>query len=130
MRENGRVWTPESVFENQRRRDLVRAQDMEAGAFGFFQPFQSMKAWTRAEFLQDPAGRTEVFVRFSRSGLGDCFGEAGDIRGFFVKFYTRRGNYDVTGLNVPLFFIRDPLKYGDLIRVLEPEAPSCPPDPG
>ena len=129
MKENGRVWTPESVFENQRRRDLVRTQDMEAGVFGFFQPFQSMKAWTRAEFLQDPAGRTEVFVRFSRSGLGDCFGEAGDIRGFFVKFYTRRGNYDVTGLNVPLFFIRDPLKYGDLIRALDPAAASCRPDP-
>jgi len=32
-----------------------------------------------------------------------------DPRGFAVKFYTDEGNWDLTGNNTPIFFIRDPL---------------------
>jgi catalase len=33
-----------------------------------------------------------------------------------VKFYTEEGNWDVTGNNTPVFFIRDPLKFPDFIH--------------
>lgn len=32
-----------------------------------------------------------------------------DPRGFAVKFYTDEGNWDLTGNNTPIFFIRDAL---------------------
>ncbi len=33
-----------------------------------------------------------------------------------MKFYTEEGNYDLTGNKTPVFFIRDPLKFPDLIH--------------
>lgn len=32
-----------------------------------------------------------------------------DPRGFAVKFYTEEGNWDLTGNNTPIFFIKDAL---------------------
>jgi catalase len=34
---------------------------------------------------------------------------ARDPRGFAVKLYTEEGNWDLTGNNTPIFFIRDPM---------------------
>jgi hypothetical protein len=31
-------------------------------------------------------------------------------RGHAVKFYTEDGNYDLVGLNFPIFFVRDPFQ--------------------
>ena len=39
-----------------------------------------------------------------------------DPRGFALKFYTEEGNWDLVGNNTPVFFIRDPLKFGDFIH--------------
>ena len=39
-----------------------------------------------------------------------------DIVGFAVKFYTEEGNWDMTGNNTPVFFIRDPTKFPDFIH--------------
>ena len=36
--------------------------------------------------------------------------------GFAVKFYTEEGNWDMTGNNTPVFFIRDPIKFPDFIH--------------
>ncbi len=44
-----------------------------------------------------------------------------DPRGFAVKFYTEDGNYDLTGNNTPIFFIRDPLKFPDFIHSQKPD---------
>jgi catalase len=33
-----------------------------------------------------------------------------------MKFYTEEGNWDLVGNNTPVFFIRDPLKFGDFIH--------------
>ena len=93
-----------------------------AGAFGFFRPYQSMETLTKANFLQDPGKKTPVFVRFSVAG--DSVGGADtvrDIRGFAVKFYTEEGNYDLVGNHIPVFAIRDPLQFPDLIHVLKPD---------
>ncbi len=67
-----------------------------SGAHGYFQPYHSMKKYTKAAFLSNPNVKTPVFVRFStvagERGSGDL---ARDVRGFAVKFYTSEGNFDL-----------------------------------
>ena len=64
-----------------------------------------------------PGTTTETVIRFSTVA-----GERGspdtwrDPRGLALKFYTTEGNYDIVGNNTPVFFIRDPLKFGHFIR--------------
>jgi catalase len=88
-----------------------------AGAFGYFEVTHDVTKYTKARFLSELGKRTDVVVRFSTVG-----GEKGspdaarDPRGFAVKFYTEEGNYDMTGNNTPIFFIRDPLKFPDFIH--------------
>jgi catalase len=38
------------------------------------------------------------------------------ILGFALKFYTEEGNWDMTGNNTPIFFIRVPIKFPDFIH--------------
>jgi catalase len=92
------------------------------GAHGFFQVYESMAPYTKANFLQDPAVRTPVFVRFSTvAGFRGSSDLARDVRGFAVKFYTEEGNYDLVGNNMPVFFIQDAIKFPDLIHAVKPE---------
>jgi len=88
-----------------------------AGAYGYFEVTHDVTQHTRARFLSEIGKRTEVFVRFSTVGgeKGSADAER-DPRGFAVKFYTEEGNYDMTGNNTPVFFIRDPLKFPDFIH--------------
>jgi len=88
-----------------------------AGAYGYFEVTHDVTQYTRARFLSEIGKRTEVFVRFSTVGgeKGSADSER-DPRGFAVKFYTEEGNYDMTGNNTPVFFIRDPLKFPDFIH--------------
>lgn len=88
-----------------------------AGAYGYFEVTADVTAYTKAKFLSEVGKRTEVFVRFSTVGgeKGSADAER-DPRGFAVKFYTEDGNYDMTGNNTPVFFIRDPLKFPDFIH--------------
>jgi catalase len=44
-----------------------------------------------------------------------------DVRGFAVKFYTREGNYDLVGNNIPVFFIQDAMKFPDLVHAVKME---------
>jgi len=93
-----------------------------AAAHGYFQVYESMAPYTRAGFLQDPAVKTPVFVRFST--VGGSRGSADtprDVRGFAVKFYTPEGNYDLVGNNMPVFFIQDALKFPDFVHAVKPE---------
>ena len=87
-----------------------------AGAFGRFEVTGDVSAYTKAAVFQ-PGAVTDVFVRLagnaSERGSADTLR---DTRGFSVKFYTAQGNYDIVGNNVPIFFIRDPLKFPNLIR--------------
>jgi len=46
---------------------------------------------------------------------------ARDVRGFAVKLYTREGNWDLVGNNIPVFFIQDPIKFPDLVHAVKPE---------
>jgi catalase len=93
-----------------------------AGAHGYFQVYESMAEYTRADFLQDPSVKTPVFVRFSTvAGSRGSTDLARDVRGFAVKFYTRQGNFDIVGNNIPVFFIQDAIKFPDLVHAVKPE---------
>ena len=91
-----------------------------AGAHGYFQVYKNMVAYTRAKFLQDPKKKTPVFVRFSTvtGGRGSA-DTVRDPRGFAVKFYTDEGNYDLVGNNLPVFFIRDAIKFPDMVHAFK-----------
>lgn len=92
-----------------------------AGAFGVFTTTQSMKEYTCADFLQSPNKSTNVFVRFSTtSGSRGSADTVRDIRGFAVKFYTCHGIYDIVGNHIPVFFIRDAMKFPDLVHAAKP----------
>ena len=93
-----------------------------AGAHGFFEVYKSLSQYTRADFLQEAGNRTPVFVRFSTvAGSRGSADTVRDVRGFAVKFYTREGNYDLVGNNIPVFFIQDAMKFPDLIHAVKPE---------
>ena len=90
------------------------------GAHGYFQVYKSMAAYTKAIFIQDPEKKTPVFVRFSTvtGGRGSA-DTVRDPRGFAVKFYTEEGNYDLVGNNLPVFFIRDAIKFPDMVHAFK-----------
>ena len=72
---------------------------------------------TRPTFSSAPGEKTPAFVRFStvagNKGSPDL---ARDVRGFAVKLYTKEGNWDIVGNNIPVFFIQDAIKFPDLIH--------------
>ena len=94
-----------------------------AGAYGWFQPYDtSLAEYTAAEFLTDPDVRTPVFVRFSTvAGSRGSADTVRDVRGFATKFFTRQGNYDLVGNNMPVFFIQDGIKFPDFVHAVKPE---------
>ncbi|MFE0250847.1 catalase [Streptomyces sp. NPDC059010] len=93
-----------------------------AGAYGYFEPYESCAEFTRAAFLQDPSVRTPVFVRFSTvQGPRGSADTVRDVRGFATKFYTSEGNYDLVGNNFPVFFIQDGIKFPDFVHAVKPE---------
>jgi catalase len=96
-----------------------------AGAHGYFQVYKSMAELTCAMFLQDPKKETPVFVRFSTVvGARGSADTARDPRGFAVKFYTEEGNYDLVGNNLPVFFMRDAVKFPDMVHAFKPSPDS------
>ncbi|MBP9742448.1 MAG: catalase [Burkholderiales bacterium] len=88
-----------------------------SGAYGTFTLTTDLSKYTLADFLQSVHTKTRVFARFSTVGGGqDSSDYARDPRGFAIKFYTNRGNWDMVGNNTPVFFLRDPLKFPDFIH--------------
>ena len=78
--------------------------------------------YTRAKLFQVAAKRTPIAIRFSTViGGRDSSEAARDPRGFAVKFYTEDGNWDLVGNNLPVFFIRDAIKFPDVIHALKPD---------
>ncbi len=92
------------------------------GAHGYFENYEALTDITRADPFSAAGLRTPVFVRFStvagNKGSADL---ARDVRGFAVKFYTREGNWDLVGNNIPVFFIQDAIKFPDLIHAAKQE---------
>lgn len=108
----------------QKQQHFNRSKNLErmvhpcgSGAFGYFECTADVSDLTKADFLQRPGEKTPIFIRFSTVTLGREFpDEARNPRGFAIKFYTGEGNYDIVGLNFPIFFCRDPIQGPDVIR--------------
>ncbi|GEK58288.1 catalase [Marinococcus halophilus] len=98
-----------------------------AGAHGYFEAYGSfgdepISKYTRAKIFQEEGKRTPAFVRFSTVIHGGTSPETlRDPRGFAVKFYTEDGNWDLVGNNLKVFFIRDAIKFPDVIHALKPD---------
>jgi catalase len=92
------------------------------GAHGFFETYESLAKYTRADLFQKAGQRTPAFVRFSTvAGNKGSFDLARDVRGFAVKLYTQEGNWDLVGNNIPVFFIQDAIKFPDIIHAVKQE---------
>jgi catalase len=92
------------------------------GAHGVFENYESLADVTRADLFQRAGEQTEVFVRFSTvAGNKGSFDLARDVRGFATKFYTREGNWDLVGNNIPVFFIQDAIKFPDVVHAVKQE---------
>ncbi len=92
------------------------------GAHGFFETYESLAKYTRADIFQRAGERTPAFVRFSTvAGSKGSSDLARDVRGFAVKLYTQEGNWDIVGNNIPVFFIQDAIKFPDIIHSVKPE---------
>jgi catalase len=92
------------------------------GAFGDFVSTADISDLTVAKLFA-PNEKTPVFVRFSTvMGYRGSPEQARDPRGFAVKFYTTQGNWDIVGINWPIFFIRDAIKFPDFVHANKPSA--------
>ncbi|MCA6096470.1 catalase [Streptomyces sp. SCA3-4] len=93
-----------------------------AGAYGYFEAYEPLTEYTCADFLSEAGRRTPVFVRFSTvQGPRGSADTVRDVRGFATKFYTREGNYDLVGNNIPVFFIQDAIKFPDFVHAVKME---------
>ncbi len=92
------------------------------GVHGFFELTASFKQYTTAKILTEVGEKTPVFTRLSTvAGGAGSVDTPRDVRGFAVKFYTKEGNWDLVGNNIPVFFIQDAIKFPDLIHAVKME---------
>jgi catalase len=91
------------------------------GAQGVFVASTDFSKYTQASLFGAPGKETPVFARFSTvMNFRGSPEAARDPRGFAVKFYTDQGNWDVVGINEPVFFIRDAIKFPDFVHANKP----------
>jgi catalase len=92
------------------------------GAHGYFETYESLAKYTRADIFQRAGEKTPAFVRFSTvAGSKGSFDLARDVRGFAVKLYTKEGNWDIVGNNMPVFFIQDAIRFPDMVHAVKEE---------
>ncbi|EEK72795.1 MULTISPECIES: catalase [Bacillus] len=91
------------------------------GAFGYFQTIYPMSEHTKLSFLQNSNEKIPVMVRFSLAvstkGTPDT---ARNVRGFATKFYTKEGVFDLLCNHLPVFSVRDPMRFPETITALLP----------
>lgn len=109
-----------AAFDRERIPERV-VHTRGAGAYGEFVSDADFMNVTMAEFLSGAGKITPVLVRFStvvhQHGSPETYR---DPRGFAIKFYTGQGNYDLVGNNLPVFFIRDAIKFPDMVHAFKP----------
>jgi catalase len=93
-----------------------------SAAHGYFELTKSLKKYTTARILTEVGEKTPVFTRFSTvAGGAGSVDTPRDVRGFAVKFYTKEGNWDLVGNNIPVFFIQDAMKFPDIVHSVKME---------
>ncbi|UOA34210.1 Catalase C (plasmid) [Sulfitobacter sp. DSM 110093] len=91
------------------------------GVHGHFELKEAIPELSSADIFQRVGEKTPTFTRFSTvAGNKGSFDLARDVRGFATKFYTKEGNWDLVGNNIPVFFIQDAIKFPDLIHSVKP----------
>src|SRR5450631_2353109 len=101
------------------------------GVHGFFELTASLKQYTTARILVEVGEKTPVFTRISTvAGGAGSVDTPRDVRGFAVKFYTKEGNWDLVGNNIPVFFIQDAIKFPDLVHAVKMESDRAFPQAG
>ncbi|MEV4076516.1 catalase [Nonomuraea fuscirosea] len=104
-------------------------------SYGYFEAYgklgdEPIARYTRAKLFQEAGKRTDVALRFSTViGGRDSAETTRDPRGFAIKFYTEDGNWDLVGNNLAVFFIRDAIKFPDVIHSLKPDPVTFRQDP-
>ncbi len=92
------------------------------GAHGYFELTHSLEKYTTAKVMTEVGEQTPIFTRISTVAGGSGSSDTPrDVRGFAVKFYTKEGNWDLVGNNIPVFFIQDAIKFPDLIHAVKME---------
>jgi catalase len=111
-------------------RERIPERVVHARGFVAYGEFEATGTWgdepieryTRAKLFNTPGKKTDLAIRFSSViGGRDSSEAARDPRGFAVKFYTEDGNWDIVGNNLAVFFIRDAIKFPDVIHSLKPD---------
>ncbi|QXG76426.1 catalase [Modestobacter sp. L9-4] len=111
-------------------RERIPERVVHARGFVAYGEFEATGQWgdepieryTRAKLFNTPGKKTPLAIRFSTViGGRDSSEAARDPRGFAVKFYTEDGNWDIVGNNLAVFFIRDAIKFPDVIHSLKPD---------
>jgi len=93
-----------------------------SAAHGYFELTKSLKKYTTAKVLTEVGVKTPVFTRISQvAGGAGSVDTPRDVRGFAVKFYTKEGNWDLVGNDIPVFFIQDAMKFPDLVHAVKME---------
>lgn len=88
-----------------------------SGAYGTFTVTNDISRYSKASLFSKVGNKTEMLARFSTvAGERGAADAERDVRGFALKFYTDEGNWDMVGNNTPVFFVRDPYKFGDFIH--------------
>ncbi len=91
-------------------------------AHGFFELEKSLAKYTTAKILTEVGEQTPLFTRISTvAGGAGSVDTPRDVRGFAVKMYTKEGNWDLVGNNIPVFFIQDAIKFPDLVHAVKME---------
>ena len=80
---------------------------------------EPIERYPRAKLFSTEGKQTDVALRFSTViGGRDSSEVVRDPRGLAVKFYTEDGNGDLLGNTLGVFFIRDAIKFPDVIHSL------------
>ncbi|CDQ40434.1 MULTISPECIES: catalase [Virgibacillus] len=91
------------------------------GAFGYFETMHPMSAYTKLPFLQKSGIKVPVAVRFSLAvstkGTPDT---SRNVRGFSTKFYTDEGIFDLICNHIPVFSVRDAIRFPESIKAFLP----------
>ncbi|PSS23489.1 hypothetical protein M430DRAFT_40651 [Amorphotheca resinae ATCC 22711] len=88
-----------------------------AGAWGEFEVTHDISHLTSAKFLNGIGKKSKVLVRVSTVGPERGHAETvRDVRGWAMKIFTEEGNQDFVFNSIPVFFVRDPIKFPSMNR--------------
>lgn len=116
--QRGKICSPD-IFVNKACSDTLdrSVHAKAAGAWGTFEVLDDVSDLTDAKFLSEVGKKTKVLTRISTvAGEKGSSDTVRDVRGWSLKFFTEDGNQDFVFNDLPVFFIRDPIKFPSMNR--------------